>query len=166
MNGFLRLGMPHCTGTVDGTHIMIYSLGGHDAEFINRKLTYSESVLMHGTTENMGRFINMKIGLSSGNHEAHIFQQSPNGCRQFCPQEPQHHDRWHQDTTLHHCRSHVLSASVADEALWQSWQPTPPAFWLLGLWKSWLTRHPIWSSFIGRVQASSARLSWQVAGGS
>lgn len=52
-------GLPHHICAVDGTYTMIYSLGAHGAEFINRKSTYS--VLMQGTTNHMGCFIDVEV---------------------------------------------------------------------------------------------------------
>ncbi|XP_054849635.1 uncharacterized protein LOC129339053 [Eublepharis macularius] len=74
MDGFLKLGMPHCIGAIDGTHIPICSPGGKADQYGNRK-SFS-SILLQGTVDHRGRFIDAEIGWSGRNHDAFVFSHS------------------------------------------------------------------------------------------
>ncbi|XP_054830356.1 uncharacterized protein LOC129326219 [Eublepharis macularius] len=74
MDGFLKLGMPHCIGAIDGTHIPICSPGGKPDQYRNRK-SFS-SILLQGTVDHRGCFIDAEIGWSGRNHDAFVFTHS------------------------------------------------------------------------------------------
>ena len=74
MDGFRALGFPHCVGAVDGTHIWIVSPVRQAKDFINRKNFYS--MVLQGTTDHRGRFIDVETGWSGKNHDAYIFANS------------------------------------------------------------------------------------------
>lgn len=67
MEGFAKLRCPQCIGAVDGIHILIKPPRSQAAEHVNRKSTYS--ILMQGTMDHSGHFINIKIGYSGWNHD-------------------------------------------------------------------------------------------------
>ncbi|XP_042320621.1 protein ALP1-like [Sceloporus undulatus] len=62
MDGFQKLGFPHCIGAIDGTHVTVCPPLGRREEYINRKQGFS--VVLQGTTDHMGRFIDVEIGNS------------------------------------------------------------------------------------------------------
>ncbi|XP_054830360.1 uncharacterized protein LOC129326222 [Eublepharis macularius] len=74
MDGFRRMGFPHCVGAVDGTHIAICAPGGHPEQYGNRK-NYS-SILLQGTVDHRGRFVDAEVGWSGKNHDAFVFAHS------------------------------------------------------------------------------------------
>ncbi|XP_042309854.1 protein ANTAGONIST OF LIKE HETEROCHROMATIN PROTEIN 1-like [Sceloporus undulatus] len=74
MEGFEQLGFPNCVGAVDGTHILIRPPRGKAEEYYNRK--YGFSIVMQGTTDHTGRFINIEAGFSGRHHDAYIFRQT------------------------------------------------------------------------------------------
>ncbi|XP_054831196.1 uncharacterized protein LOC129342790 [Eublepharis macularius] len=74
MDGFDRLGFPHCIGAIDGTHIPICAPGGRPDQYGNRK-NYS-SILLQGTVDSSGRFIDVEVGWSGKNHDAFVFTHS------------------------------------------------------------------------------------------
>ncbi|XP_063003354.1 uncharacterized protein LOC134413155 [Elgaria multicarinata webbii] len=74
MHGFGELGFPHCVGAVDGSHIPLQSPIHQASEYINRKDEYS--MILQGTCDHKGRFINVEIGWSGKNHDAYVFANS------------------------------------------------------------------------------------------
>ncbi|XP_062980919.1 uncharacterized protein LOC134397858 [Elgaria multicarinata webbii] len=74
MHVFGELGFPHCVGAVDGSHIPIQSPIHQASENINRKDDYS--MILQGTCDHKGRFINVEIGWSGKNHDAYVFANS------------------------------------------------------------------------------------------
>lgn len=74
MDGFGKLGFPHCIGAVDGTHIPIIApLKAFDA-YING--TFFHSMLLQGTTDHRGRFIDVEVGWGGRNHDTQVFNNS------------------------------------------------------------------------------------------
>ncbi|XP_054827409.1 uncharacterized protein LOC129324266 [Eublepharis macularius] len=74
MDGFSSLGFPHCIGAIDGTHIPICAPGGSPEQYGNRK-NFS-SMLLQGTVDHTGRFVDVEIGWSGKNHDAFVFRNS------------------------------------------------------------------------------------------
>ncbi|XP_054828310.1 uncharacterized protein LOC129344072 [Eublepharis macularius] len=74
MDGFRRMGFPHCVGAIDGTHIPICAPGGRPDQYGNRK-NYS-SILLQGTVDHRGRFVDAEVGWSGKNHDAFVFAHS------------------------------------------------------------------------------------------
>ncbi|XP_061486131.1 uncharacterized protein LOC133386491 [Rhineura floridana] len=74
MNGFLKMGFPQVVGVVDGCHIPIMAPAGQGEEYINRKGFYS--ILLQGTCDHTGRFINIEVGWSGRNHDSFVFHNS------------------------------------------------------------------------------------------
>ncbi|XP_077175217.1 uncharacterized protein LOC143828948 [Paroedura picta] len=74
MDGFARLGFPHCFAAVDGSHIPIRAPGGSIKEYGNRKDFCS--VLLQGTVDFSGRFIDAEVGWSGRRHDALVFRES------------------------------------------------------------------------------------------
>ncbi|XP_054841812.1 uncharacterized protein LOC129333895 [Eublepharis macularius] len=74
MDGFAAMGFPHCVGAVDGSHIPICTPGGRSEEYVNRKKF--SSILLQGTVDHRGRFVDVEIGWSGRNHDAFVFRNS------------------------------------------------------------------------------------------
>ncbi|XP_054843778.1 uncharacterized protein LOC129335367 [Eublepharis macularius] len=74
MEGFRNLGFPHCIGAIDGSHIPICAPGGRPDQYGNRK-NFS-SILLQGTVDASGRFIDAEVGWSGKNHDAFVFSHS------------------------------------------------------------------------------------------
>ncbi|XP_054832328.1 uncharacterized protein LOC129327597 [Eublepharis macularius] len=74
MDGFAALGFPHCVGAIDGTHIRIGQPRGKPDQYGNRK-NYS-SILLQGTVDHTGRFVDAEVGWSGKNHDAFVFRNS------------------------------------------------------------------------------------------
>ncbi|XP_015282244.1 PREDICTED: putative nuclease HARBI1 [Gekko japonicus] len=72
MDGFGHLGFPHCIGALGETLIPIRA-PLRQAEEYRKQLC---SVLLQGITDHTGRFIDVEVGWSSLNHDAHIFRNS------------------------------------------------------------------------------------------
>ncbi|XP_048345239.1 putative nuclease HARBI1 [Sphaerodactylus townsendi] len=69
MDGFSRLGFPHCVGALGGMHLPIR----YPWRRIDKK--YS-SILLQGTVDHTGRFINVEMGWTGRNHDAFVFCNS------------------------------------------------------------------------------------------
>ncbi|XP_054831617.1 uncharacterized protein LOC129327162 [Eublepharis macularius] len=74
MDGFAALGFPHCIGAIDGTHIPISAPGSSPEQYGNRKMF--SSMLLQGTVDHTGRFMDVEIGWSGKNHDAFVFKNS------------------------------------------------------------------------------------------
>lgn len=74
MDGFERLGFPHCIGAIDGIHIPITGPARQSEDYVNRKTFYS--VLLQGATDHIGRFIDIEVGWSDHDNDAEIFRNS------------------------------------------------------------------------------------------
>ncbi|XP_062977814.1 uncharacterized protein LOC134395583 [Elgaria multicarinata webbii] len=74
MDGFLAMGMPRCVGVLGGCHIPIHALKGQGLDSTNRISFYS--MLLQGTTDHRGRFIDIEIGWTAKNRDAFIFHSS------------------------------------------------------------------------------------------
>ncbi|XP_077157684.1 uncharacterized protein LOC143819677 [Paroedura picta] len=74
MDGFGHLGFPHCIGAVDGCHIPIRAPGRRYDEYGNRKGFCS--VILQGTVDHTGRFIDAEAGWGGQRNDAFVFQQS------------------------------------------------------------------------------------------
>lgn len=59
---------------VDGTHIPIIDPAKDSMECSNRK--FFSSILLQGTSDPVGRFINIEVGWNGRNHNAHVFRHS------------------------------------------------------------------------------------------
>ncbi|XP_003389956.1 PREDICTED: protein ANTAGONIST OF LIKE HETEROCHROMATIN PROTEIN 1-like [Amphimedon queenslandica] len=69
-----KFGFPQCVGAVDGTHIPIISPEDYPADYYNRKGWHS--VLMQGTVDHLGIFIDIYIGWPGRVHDARVFVNS------------------------------------------------------------------------------------------
>ncbi|XP_054846352.1 uncharacterized protein LOC129336948 [Eublepharis macularius] len=74
MDGYSALGFPHCVGAIDGTHIRIGQTRGRPDQYGNRK-NFS-SILLQGTVDHTGRFVDAEVGWSGKNHDAFVFRNS------------------------------------------------------------------------------------------
>lgn len=74
MDGFARLGFPHCIGALDGTHIPIIAPLRASDEYFNRKNFHS--ILLQGTCDDTGCVIDIELGWTGKNHDAHVFINS------------------------------------------------------------------------------------------
>ncbi|XP_061475754.1 uncharacterized protein LOC133381148 [Rhineura floridana] len=74
MDGFMSMGFPQVVGVVDGCHIPIMAPTGQGKVYINRKGFYS--ILLQGTCDHTGRFINIEVGWSGKNHDSFVFRNS------------------------------------------------------------------------------------------
>ncbi len=69
-----KLGFPQCVGVVDGTHIPIVSPVECPADYYNRKGWHS--IIMQGTVNHLGHFIDVYIGWPGRVHDARVFVNS------------------------------------------------------------------------------------------
>lgn len=69
-----KWGFPQCAGVVDGTHIPIVSPQEYPADYYNRKGWHS--VLMQGTVNHLGHFVDVYIGWPGRVHDARVFTNS------------------------------------------------------------------------------------------
>lgn len=69
-----NLGFPQCVGVVDGTHIPIMSPVECPADYYNRKGFHS--IIMQGTVNHLGHFIDIYLGWPGGVHDAKVFVNS------------------------------------------------------------------------------------------
>lgn len=69
-----KWGFPQCTGVVDGTHIPIVSPQEYPADYFNRKGWHS--ILMQGTVNHLGHFVDVYIGWPGRVHDARVFTNS------------------------------------------------------------------------------------------
>ena len=65
---------PQCAGVVDGTHIPIVSPHDYPADYYNRKGWHS--VIMQGTVNHLGIFMDIYIGWPGRVHDARVFSNS------------------------------------------------------------------------------------------
>ncbi|XP_061476936.1 uncharacterized protein LOC133381611 [Rhineura floridana] len=90
MDGFMSMGFPQVVGVVDGCHVKIFAPTAQGEEYINRKGFCS--ILLQGTCDHTGRFVDIEVGWSGKNHDAFVFRNSSlfdameNG--QFVPGNP------------------------------------------------------------------------------
>ena len=69
-----ELGFPQCVGAVDGTHIPIISPQECPADYYNRKGWHS--IILQGTVDHAGRFIDIYVGWPGRVHDARVFSNS------------------------------------------------------------------------------------------
>ena len=69
-----KLGFPQCVGVVDGTHIPIVSPVECPADYYNRKGWHS--IIMQGTVDHLGHFIDIYVGWPGRVHDARVFVNS------------------------------------------------------------------------------------------
>lgn len=123
MDGLGKLGFSHCIGAVDDAHIQIYSPMGCGSEFINRMCTYS--VLIQGTTNNPGWFIDVEISYSRRNHDACVFKLSalckPMVAGLFVPQNSCIYIVDVRIPPLIVADAAILYQGMAHEDLWCAW---------------------------------------------
>ena len=67
-------GFPQCVGAVDGTHIPIISPQDCPADYFNRK--GSHSIILQGTVDHAGQFIDIYVGWPGQVHDARVFSNS------------------------------------------------------------------------------------------
>ena len=67
-------GFPHCSGSVDGTHIPIVSPQQCPTDYYNRKGWHS--IILQGTVDHAGRFIDMYVGCPGQVHDVQVFANS------------------------------------------------------------------------------------------
>ena len=74
-NGFKHdLGFPQCAGAVDGSHIPIISPQECPADYYYRKGWHS--IILQGTVDHRGRFIDAYVGWPGRVHDARVFANS------------------------------------------------------------------------------------------
>ena len=69
-----KFGFPQCAGVVDGTHVPIVSPAEYPADYYNRKGFHS--ILMQGTVNHLGQFIDGYIRWPGRVHDARVFSNS------------------------------------------------------------------------------------------
>lgn len=69
-----NLGFPQCVGVVDGTHIPVMSPVECPADYYNCKGFHS--IIMQGTVNHLGHFIDIYLGWPGGVHDAKVFVNS------------------------------------------------------------------------------------------
>ena len=69
-----KWGFPQCAGAVDGTHIPILSPQEFPSDYYNRKGWHS--ILMQGTVNHLGLFMDVYIGWPGRVHDARVFANS------------------------------------------------------------------------------------------
>ena len=69
-----KFGFPQCAGVVDGTHIPIVSPVEYPPDYYNRKGFHS--IIMQGTVNHLGQFIDVYIGWPGRVHDARVFSNS------------------------------------------------------------------------------------------
>ena len=69
-----KWGFPQCAGVVDGTHIPIVSPQAYPADYFNRKGWHS--IIMQGTVNHLGVFVDVYIGWPGRVHDARVFANS------------------------------------------------------------------------------------------
>ncbi|XP_028559424.2 uncharacterized protein LOC114582510 [Podarcis muralis] len=75
MDGFRKMGFPHCVGAMDLTHLSIIAATGPGDE-CNKPKNFC-SILLQGTTDHTGRFTNIEVGWSGKKHDdVQIFRKS------------------------------------------------------------------------------------------
>ena len=75
VDGFMdRYGFPQCFGVVDGSHIPIVSPQYFPADYYNRKGWHS--VILQGTVNHLGQFIDVNVGWPGRVHDARVFSNS------------------------------------------------------------------------------------------
>ena len=73
---------PQCFGVVDGSHIPIVSPQYYPADYYNRKGWHS--VILQGTVNHLGQFIDVNVGWPGRVHDARVFSIL-NSLMQFFP---------------------------------------------------------------------------------
>ncbi|KAM6472263.1 uncharacterized protein PHA67_004530 [Liasis olivaceus] len=74
MDGFQKMGFPHCIGVMDRTHLPVVSPTAQAEDPASRKKFCS--ILLQGTTDYLGRFIDIEVAWSGNNHDSWIFGKS------------------------------------------------------------------------------------------
>jgi len=75
IDGFCKdHGFPQCVGAIDGTHIPIVSTDQCSADYYNRKGWHS--IILQGTVDNKGLFIDIYVGWPGRVHDARVFVNS------------------------------------------------------------------------------------------
>ena len=75
VDGFMeKYRFPQCFGVVDGSHIPIVSPQYYPADYYNRKGWHS--VILQGTVNHLGQFIDVNVGWPGRVHDARVFSNS------------------------------------------------------------------------------------------
>ncbi|XP_015282731.1 PREDICTED: putative nuclease HARBI1 [Gekko japonicus] len=74
MRAFAAKGFPQCIGAMDGCHIRV-RVPVHLAQFYVNCKNYT-SVLLQGTVDNVGRFVDIVVGQSGQSQDAHVLVRS------------------------------------------------------------------------------------------
>ncbi|XP_044597231.1 putative nuclease HARBI1 isoform X2 [Cotesia glomerata] len=68
-------GFPGIVGAIDGCHISIRQPPGNANDYYNRK--GSHSIILQGTCDHNGKFIDVLIGRPGRAHDSPVFRSSP-----------------------------------------------------------------------------------------
>ena len=115
-------GFPQCVGAVDGTHIPIISPKECPADYYNRKGWHS--VILQGTIDHTGRFIDVYVGWPGRVHDARVFafcelQPLSERTKQYILSWSHQRNCWSRCSTCRSRRSSLPTVAMANESFSQ-----------------------------------------------